>query len=88
MQDSFIGRNQVVPVFDDQFLPVFGAIAVSSDVLVEEMRVGNNPGILGNGECVIESHPLIIFGDLHFSLPGLAEERPGSMFLPGRSCRV
>jgi hypothetical protein len=24
---------------------------------VKEMRVGNNPGILGNGECVVGSHP-------------------------------
>jgi len=53
----------VVPVFDDQLLPVFGAIAVSSDILVKEMRVGNDPGILGNGECVVGSHPLIIVPD-------------------------
>ena len=70
MQDGFIGRNQVVPVFDDKFLPVVGAVAVFSDVLMEEMRVGNDPGILGDGKCVVGSHPLIIFGDLHFSLPG------------------
>jgi len=55
MQDGFIGRNQGVPVFDDQLLPVFGAIAVSSDVLVEEMRVGNDPGILSNDEHVVGS---------------------------------
>jgi len=52
------------------------------------MGVGNNPGIESDFECVVGNHPLIIFGDLHFSLPGLAEERPGSVFLPGRSCRV
>ncbi len=57
MQDSFNGRNQVISIFDDQLLPVFGAIAVSSDILVKEMRVGNNPGILGNGEGVVGSHP-------------------------------
>ena len=55
MQDGFIGRNQGIPVFDDQLLPVFGAIAVSSDVLVEEMRVGNDPGILSNDEHVVGS---------------------------------
>jgi len=57
MQDGFIGRNQGVPVFDDQLLPVFGAIAVSSDVLVEEMRVGYNPDIGGNDERVVGIHP-------------------------------
>jgi len=63
VQDIFIGRNQGVPVFDDQFLPVFGAIAVSSDVIVKEMGIGNDPGILGDIENVVGSHPLIIVPD-------------------------
>ena len=67
MQDSFNGRNQVIPVFDDQFLPVFGSIAVSSNVLVKEMRVGNDPGILGDGECVVGRHPLITVSDIDFN---------------------
>lgn len=67
MQDIFIGGNQGIPVVDDQILPVFGTIAVSSDVLVEEMGVGNNPGILGNGECVVGSHPYITVSDIDFN---------------------
>jgi hypothetical protein len=39
-------------------LPVFRAVAVSSDVLMEEMRVGNNPGVEGDGKCVIGNLPL------------------------------
>jgi hypothetical protein len=53
VQDIFIGGNQVVPVFDDQILPVFGAIAVSSDILVKEMRVGYNPGFESDFEVVV-----------------------------------
>ena len=68
MKNGFIGRNQVVPVFDDQLLPVFGAIAVSSDVLVEEMRVGNDPGIGVDVKCVVGSHPLIILPNFDFIL--------------------
>jgi hypothetical protein len=39
-------------------LPVFRAVAVSSDVLMEEMRVGNNPGVEGDGKCVVGNLPL------------------------------
>jgi hypothetical protein len=63
MKNGFIGRNQVVPVFDDQLLPVFGAIALSSDVLVEEMRVGYNPGIGIDVKCVVRSHPFMTISD-------------------------
>jgi len=66
VQDSVIGRNQVVPVFDDQLLPVLGTIAVSSDVLVEEMRVGNDPCILGYSECVIDRQPFRNLPDFDF----------------------
>jgi len=69
VQDRFIGRNQVIPVFDDQLLPVFGAIAVSPDILVEEMRVGNDPGILGDGECVVDNHPFRNLPDFDFPDP-------------------
>ena len=66
MQDRFIGRNQGIPVFDDQLLPVFGAIAVSSDVLVEEMGIGNNPGILVmvsvlSGVILLEIYLILVF---------------------------
>jgi len=49
-------------------LPVFGAIAVSSDVLVKEMGVRNDPGILGDGKWVVGSHPLRILPDFDFIL--------------------
>lgn len=68
MQDSVIGRNQVVPVFDDQLLPVFGTIAVSSDVLVKEMGIGNDPGIMGDGEWVVGRHSLRNIPDYDFFL--------------------
>ena len=68
MKNGFIGRNQGIPVFDDQILPVFGAIAVSSDVLMEEMRVRNDPGILGDGECAVGGHSLITVPDIDFYL--------------------
>ena len=63
MQDSFIRRNQIIPIFDDHLLPVFGAVAVFSDVLMKEMGVGNDPGILGDGECVVGNQSLIIVPD-------------------------
>jgi len=44
-------------------LPVFGAVAVFSDVLMKEMGVGNDPGILGDGECVVGNQSLIIVPD-------------------------
>ena len=84
----FIWRNQVIPVFDDQLLPVLGAIAVSSDVLMKEMGVGNNPGIESDFECVVGNHPILyleIFIFLYWILTG---ERPGWVFLAGRSRRV
>jgi len=49
----------IIPIVDGLVLAVFGAIAVSSDVFMEEMGVGNDPGILGNGECVIENHLVV-----------------------------
>ena len=40
-----------------------------SDILKEEMRFGNNPGIESDFAGVIGGHPLIVFGHLNFSLP-------------------
>ena len=68
VQNGFIRGNQVIPVFDDQLLPVFGAIAVSSDILMKKMRIGNNPGIGGNDERVVGIHPLIIISNFDFIL--------------------
>ena len=61
-------RYQVVPVFDDQLLPVLGAIAVSSDIIMKKMRLGNNPGIGVDVKCVVGSHPLIILPNFDFIL--------------------
>ena len=63
MKNGFIWRNQGIPVFDDKFLPVDGAVAIFSDVLVKEMGVGNDPSILGDVENVVGIHPLIIVPD-------------------------
>ena len=52
------------------------------------MRVGNNPGIESDFEVVVGNHPLIIFGDFRFPYRELTGERPGRMFLAGRSRRV
>lgn len=68
MKNGFIWRNQGIPVFDDQLLPVFGAIAVSSDILMKKMRIGNNPGIGGNDERVAGIQPLIIISNFDFIL--------------------
>ena len=70
MQNGFFWGNQIIPILDNQFLPVFGTAAILSDILMEEMGVGNNPGIESNFERVVGDHPLIIFGDLHFSPAG------------------
>ena len=78
MQDIFLGGNQVVPVFDDHLLPVFGAIAVPSDILMKKMRIGNYPGVESDFELVVCNHPLIIFLYLE-----LVRERPGRLFLVG-----
>jgi len=55
---------------------------------VEEMRVGNYPGIESDFESVVGGHPLIIIGDFRFPYRELAQERPDRVFLPGRSSRV
>ena len=88
MQNGFVRGNQVIPILDNQFLPVFGAIAVPSDILMEEMGVGNNPGIESDFEFVVGKHPLILFGDIRFPYRELVWERPGKNTLPGRSRRV
>ena len=68
MQNGFAWRNKIIPILDNQFLPVFRPAAIPSDILMEEMRVGNNSGIESDFKRVVGGHPLIIFGDLLFSL--------------------
>ena len=76
--------------FYNQLLPVFRTAAMLSDNLtpkahrrVEEMRVGNNPGIESDFERVVGGHPLIIFGDFLFSLPGFIRGKTWQV-VPGR----
>lgn len=90
VQNGFVWGNQIIPVFDDHLLPVFGTIAVSPDVLapqahirVKEVGVGNDPSILGYGECVVGSHPTITTLDIDFILIQKSWKRPG-----GRSLKV
>lgn len=71
MQNGFVWGNQIIPILDNQLLPVLGTIAVPSDILMEEMGVGNYPSIESDFERVVGNHPLIIIGDSYFSLPGI-----------------
>jgi hypothetical protein len=68
VQNGFVWGNQIIPILDNQFLPVFGTAAISSDILVEKMSIRYYPGIESDFEGVVGDHPLIIFGDFHFSL--------------------
>jgi hypothetical protein len=61
VQDGFIWGNQIIPILDNQFLPVFWTAAIPSDILMEEMRVRYNPCIEIDFECVVGDHPIIIF---------------------------
>ena len=92
MQNSIVWGNKIFPILNNQFLPVFPVflrtVAIPSDILMKKMRVGNNPSIEIDFECVVGDHPLIIFGDFRFLYRELARERPDRVFLPGRSRRV
>jgi hypothetical protein len=80
VQDGFIWGNQIIPILENQFLPVFWTAAVPSDILMEEMRVGNDPGIESDFECVVGDHPIIIFGDFRFLYQELVREQPARLF--------
>ena len=41
MQNGFVWGNQIIPILDNQFLPVLGTAAIPSDILMEEMRDGD-----------------------------------------------
>jgi hypothetical protein len=47
---------------------------------MEEMRVGNDPGIESDFECVVGDHPIIIFGDFRFLYQELVREQPARLF--------
>ena len=42
MQDGFIWGNQIIPILDNQFLPVFWTAAIPSDILVEKREMVMN----------------------------------------------
>jgi len=44
VKNNVAGLDEVIPVLDDQVLPVWGAVAVLLDIGMEEMGVRNNPG--------------------------------------------
>jgi len=90
VQNGFVWGNQIIPILDNQFLPVFRTATIPSDILtpkahrrVKKMRIGNNSGFESDFERVVGDHPLIIF--LHQEL---VRERPSKNILPGRSRRV
>jgi len=58
MKNGILWGNTGIPVIDNQFLPVFGEITVSSNIDVEEMCIGNDPSIGSNYECVVVSYPI------------------------------
>ncbi|WP_152024284.1 hypothetical protein [Flexilinea flocculi] len=68
MQNSYTWRNQIIPILENQFLPVIGPAAIPSDILVKKTSIRNYPGIESDFEGIVDNHPLIIFGDFHFSL--------------------
>lgn len=50
MEYNLFWLNKAVPVFNDRFLPAIWSVAIASDVLVEEMGVGDDPGLVIKGE--------------------------------------
>jgi len=50
MQDGIMWGNPLIPILDDHLLPVLWAIAITANVLVEEMGIGDDPGVGGDNE--------------------------------------
>ena len=46
MEDNLFWLDKAVPVFDDRFLPAIRTVAIAPDVRVEEMGVGDDPGLV------------------------------------------
>jgi len=36
VQNGFVWGNQIIPILDNQFLPVIGPVAITSDILMEK----------------------------------------------------
>ena len=45
MQNHLVRPNQALPVLNDQSLPAFRLITITTDIDLEEMRVGYHPGL-------------------------------------------
>lgn len=50
MEDNLFGSEKAVPVFDNRFLPAIRTIAIATDVVVEEVGVGDDPSLVIKGE--------------------------------------
>jgi hypothetical protein len=50
MEDNLFWLNKAVPVIYDRFLPTIRSVAIATDVLVEEVGVGDDPGLIIKGE--------------------------------------
>ena len=50
MKHYVIELNQAVPVLDDLGLPVLWAVAVTTDILMKEMGIGYDPGLIIYGQ--------------------------------------
>ncbi len=48
MEDNLFWVNKAIPVFYDGVLPAIRTVAIATDVLVEEVGIGDDPGILSN----------------------------------------
>ena len=57
MKHRFIRGNQIIPVLDNQFLPVLWTAAIPSNVFMEKMGIRNNPGIRSNFKVVVRGKP-------------------------------
>ena len=59
MEDNLFWLNKAVPVIDDRLLPAIRSVAIATDVLVEEVGVGDDPGLVvkrksGKGDIIID----------------------------------
>lgn len=49
MEDHVFRLDEAVPVFNDRILPAIRTSAVATNVLVEEMGIGDDPGLVIKG---------------------------------------
>lgn len=50
MEDNLFWLEKAVPVFNGRILPAIRSVAIATDVLVEEVGVGDDPGLVIKGE--------------------------------------